>query len=841
MRKGIMKAVILAVIFFAAVMIFSFMTNQTNKDLTTEMQEAVLPTLTLYDGQMPINELYGYTAEMDAQYMRDTITPIPKNRMLLGAVSVNQMNVERISYEIRSLDAKRLIANADAAFEEAVNGVIDVQFVIQNLLESGEEYLLVIQLWNGDDAVSYYTRIMEADGYYVTECVEFVKQFNDATFESDGAETLRTYLETASGNNTTLQYVTLNNSLKQISWGEFAGTRVTSPVPSIKEITPTYNVIVLCYVMERTAENGRSEYYNVEEYYRVRYTSTRMYLLNFERTMEEIFSGTQECLRDDGILLGIRSSEVEYQVNETGKTAAFVQQGELWSYNQDSNTLAKVFSFRGSDGIDLRENYGEHDIKIVNIDEAGSIDYIVYGYMNRGIHEGKVGIAVYHYDSPANTNEEQVFIPSAQSYEVMKSELGQLMYVTEAGNFYIMVDGVVYGIDLNTLETKIIVEGLSDEAVAISESNRFLAWVDPDAVRASHVIHIIDFVTEKVIDISEGENDYLKPLGFMQEDFVYGAARADDVVVDAAGNTLFPMYQVKIMDTESENQDILKTYEKEGYYVEGISINGSIIYLNRIQNNGMAYVDASQDMIMNREGNSHKFVDITQINIDEKQTQTVLTLQDMTNKKNPKLLTPKETILEETREVALEERESPGRYYVYVKGNVVLTTESVSEAIITANEKMGVVIGDNQQYVWKRSRKTVQTPFSDISTIEADGSMGSIALCINALLEREGIHIAVGELLSQGQTPKQILTDTLKDAVVLDLTGCTVDEILYYVSNGSPVFAMTGSRDAVLVIGYDSSSVTLYDPAALDFYKKTIAEADALFFEAGSVFFTYQK
>ena len=48
-----------------------------------------------------------------------------------------------------------------------------------------------------------------------------------------------------------------------------------------------------------------------------------------------------------------------------------------------------MFSFRGYEGIDSRENYGEHDIKIVGVDEVGSVDYIVYGYMNRGIHEGK--------------------------------------------------------------------------------------------------------------------------------------------------------------------------------------------------------------------------------------------------------------------------------------------------------------------------------------------------------------------------------------------------------------------------------------------------------------------
>ena len=230
--------------------------------------------------------------------------------------------------------------------------------------------------------------------------------------------------------------------------------------------------------------------------------------------------------------------------------------------------------------------------------------------MNRGIHEGTVGIAVYHYDSLANTNEEQVFIPSSQSYEVMKSELGQLMYVTESGAFYIMVDGNVYGIDLNSLDTKVLVEGLSDEAVAISESNRFLAWVDPSAVRGSDTIHMIDFVTEKVTDVTGSASDYVKPLGFMQEDFVYGVAKSADVVVDAAGNTLFPMYQVKIMDTSSEEHEILKTYEKPGYYVQNITISGYTIYLNRIQNNGTAYVDADQDMIMNREGDSLKVVDI---------------------------------------------------------------------------------------------------------------------------------------------------------------------------------------------------------------------------------------
>lgn len=96
------KAIVLPVVFVLAVIIFSFMTNQTNKDLTTEMSEATLPVLTLYDGKTAINELYGYTEKMDAAYMRDTITPIGEDRLLPVTVKTYQTAVDKISYEIRA-------------------------------------------------------------------------------------------------------------------------------------------------------------------------------------------------------------------------------------------------------------------------------------------------------------------------------------------------------------------------------------------------------------------------------------------------------------------------------------------------------------------------------------------------------------------------------------------------------------------------------------------------------------------------------------------------------------------------------------------------------------------
>ena len=126
MQKGTIKAIVLPVVFVLAVIIFSFMTNQTNEDLTTEMSEATLPVLTLYDGKTAINELYGYTEKMDAAYMRDTITPIGEDRLLPVTVKTYQTAVDKISYEIRSLDAKRLIANADVTSYTENKGMISI-------------------------------------------------------------------------------------------------------------------------------------------------------------------------------------------------------------------------------------------------------------------------------------------------------------------------------------------------------------------------------------------------------------------------------------------------------------------------------------------------------------------------------------------------------------------------------------------------------------------------------------------------------------------------------------------------------------------------------------------
>mgnify|MGYP000184681767 CR=1 FL=1 len=75
MRKGIRKFFILVAVFIVALFTFSKITNHETKDLTTDMPAASLPIVYFEDNGHRVNELHGYTAEMSAVSMRDTITP----------------------------------------------------------------------------------------------------------------------------------------------------------------------------------------------------------------------------------------------------------------------------------------------------------------------------------------------------------------------------------------------------------------------------------------------------------------------------------------------------------------------------------------------------------------------------------------------------------------------------------------------------------------------------------------------------------------------------------------------------------------------------------------------
>ena len=569
-------------------------------------------------------------------------------------------------------------------------------------------------------------------------------------------------------------------------------------------------------------------------------TSDRMYVLNFERTMEQIFRGENNFFNgDNAIQLGIRDANVDYEISKTGDVIAFVQQGELWCFDRVNNKIVQVFSFRKEEGIDARDNWDQHDIKIARVDEAGSVDFVVYGYMNRGEHEGEVGTAVYHYDGLVQTIEEEVFIPSDTSYEILKAQMGQLMYVNEQGMLYLILDEKLYQVNLDSLSTKVLVEGLKENCYKISQSNQYFAWVDANQEFASSTITLMNLNDGSTYEISESGNEYLRPLGFIDNDFIYGIAKAKEVSVGEAGNTQFPMQSLKIMATSEDSHEIIKEYQPSKGRVESISVADYTVTVQLMKKSGSQYLTAGTDSIMNREADTETKITLESTATERKETQYQLTMKDSADTKKVKMITSKLVLLEEPRTLTFEDNKDQERFYVYEKGDVVLATDHIADAILCANENLGVVVDNNQQYVWMRARKNMQSAFSGLKVASADKGASSVVQAVSAMLDYCGKGLGVKQLVDNGATPKSVLEETLTDSVVLDVSGCTVNEILFYVSQGSPVFAMTGSKSAVLVTGYSQTNIYYYDPADGSTKSMSLDAADKLFTKAGNLFFTY--
>ena len=465
---------------------------------------------------------------------------------------------------------------------------------------------------------------------------------------------------------------------------------------------------------QRLDEKGAR--YDVSEYFKMRYTPGRMYLLDYERTMEEIPGNTFNV--DENILnVGVVSNEFRYVSNDTGTVTAFVQAGELYEYSRNTGRMIKVFGFRKAGTRDAHADYGQHGIRILGIDENGALDFVVYGYMNKGEREGCNGISLFHYDVGEDVVSEQAFIAVTRPYPVLDASFSDLLYKNGKGRFYVMMDGTLTQIDVDTARTKEMMAGLLNEQYAVSLSGRYLAWIEDEM--ASEEISLMDLETEKTFELrSEKKGELLRPLAFLEDNFAYGIVRKSDIGTDAAGNRIYPCYRVIIRKIDSKNGEILKEYEKPGYYVSEVTANPYTLFMNRVTKQGDDYERTDDDTIQDSSGEPNKAVSLECSPREDKGVVTSITLarrrglpEDTDVKVEDCALAYADTDAFATLEVS----EVHENYYVYVGNRVLLASTRVTAAIRKADREMGIVVDNEQHNIWKRTRSAYVNPFTGLA------------------------------------------------------------------------------------------------------------------------------
>ncbi len=808
-RRRIREGVILLAVFIAAVFVFSLLINRDSENTTADIGTATYPQVAFSYNGYTLNPLPGYAKEMDIPSMRDTITPITDGEVSVSLLSYDN-EITSLSYQVYSLDGQTLLSEGTMEHPEE-----DLTLTFGGDWLSEGEQVLVLTLDVAElGPVYYYTRILDAEDANLLICLDYIYDFHESAISKNADSAISTALETGnSGSSTDYGHVTIHSDYEQVTWGELDPNVSGSVRWNITEMNGAYISVRLEYLVDCTGEENETDEYRVQEFFRVRYQEAKgeTYLLDYDRTMDQIFNTTHTVLDEDSVILGITDGDVPYLTDEESTMVAFVQADELWCYDRTSNTFSKVFSFVSSEGKDARDFLDMNQIQLLDMDEDGNVTFAVCGYMNRGAHEGEVGVAIYYFDESKNVVTEKVFVDSDRSPGYAELELGSFLYYSmQTDTLYLFMDGTLYEVDVSSEWKHTLVEGLNKGEYVVSEDGSRFAYQKAEEGEAATRLVLKNFETGKERTIDCESDETVTPLGFIDHDFAYGTARLSDAGETVSGEKVTPMYKVEIQNSEGE---IVKTYQEDRIYILGAQIDDQMITLSRVTKKGSVYTDTTDEYIMSNSEQGESSLVAETYATELKATQTRLTFPEKVPDKSPRLLNPQLVIGEDPVMIDFENTLEEERYYVYGMGKLQGICEQAGEAVRLADDCDGVVVTSAQAYVWQRGNRDLEyeipTDSAALSTIKSG--------------------------MKKGTSPMEIM-EQLAKTEVLDLTGCTTEEILYVIDQGTPVIAMTDADNGVILVGYSDYLVVYEDPETGERTSVTYSTMDDMTESSGHTF-----
>ncbi len=147
---------------------------------------------------------------------------------------------------------------------------------------------------------------------------------------------------------------------------------------------------------------------------------------------------------------------------------------------------------------------------------------------------------------------------------------------------------------------------------------------------------------------------------------------------------------------------------------------------------------------------------------------------------------------------------------MYAKGYLDGIYTSANQAIRRADEMLGVVVDGKQRMVWERGNKQTKLDLN-VKTFP--------------------------EVFREYKLDAAVIQSEMSQRV-LDLTGCTLEQVLYFVSAGTPVLAKTPGG-VVIIGGYDEYNTRLLEKGDEELTYAGLQDSKDMFEEAGNVFITY--
>ncbi len=830
MKRAFRIIITLGLIFIVAAAAVFYFTQGEDEEETVynAMSEATLPVVYSVCNGERINRLYGYVCEMKEEYMRDCVTLLDSDGHMTISVDCYGSRITGISYEVRDTDSGRLIESTSLETWSENASETTALLPIQKLIDEDTDYLLTICLsTEKHENIYYYTRILYGTDYHLEEMIEFVRYFSDRTMDAEERDKdkseLSLYLEPDStGDNTTLAFTNIHSSHSMLTWESLEPGRISDLNVDIMQLGRTIGTFRLSYEIMAQNDDGERETYSVTEVLVIRWSDVRFYLLSYERRVNQHFTPDGQTVQSGVIDLGIvNEDDIVLKSSPDGLYTIFTADGALWSYNSRQNEIIRLFSFHSDTEDDARTAHDEHDFKIIEVTNDGDVTFMVYGYMNSGSHEGESAMVFYRYLAEDNSLSELFYIPAYSSYSLLRAEMGTLCFISDTGMIYVIFGASIYAIDVVGTEHVQVTGNLREGSCVISNDSSWIAWQEGSDTYSCTALSVMNLADGSKMTVRSADGEYLLPLGFIGGDLVYGIAREADISTDISGHTVFPMYAAEII---SETGETVTHYENTDLYImEAYIDEGRILLVNaELSETGQPVNESTDVLLRNAPENTAENTVLKSVTESRRKKIYTVNMSGSVSDSALEFTVPEQlTGLSENRVELPSDisRDTDGRYFSYAYGELEAISYSVADAINAVYDNMGIVVDAGQNLIWARGVQSDEKRITVSSDCVTDDAGMTLVPCVQALLEQQAVSLDVEEMLESGASIYDILEESLGSRA-LDLSGCTLQQLLYYISLGHPVIVLTGDTTADLIVGYDNYNVTFYNPLDGTYYKK---------------------
>ena len=552
-----------------------------------------------------------------------------------------------------------------------------------------------------------------------------------------------------------------------------------SLTPAEKEVTlVNYNGKVGEIHFSFTAD-AYGKTYNIEENFICKSGAQRLYMLDYTRTMNQKI--LNKLTVDKKIDLGMGNRGSRIITNAKVDKIAFLADNKLFLSDGKKENVDVIYSCG-------KNNY------IMPLKFGDGLYFINYGYNLDDSHIGEVGVCLLKYMEDTKKVSKLAFIKTDVDVASLKESIDELAYMGDSGMLYIKLLDKVVGLDITSGSYVTVAENLETGKYSISQDKSLLSWNVGDG------LNIYNFAVGENKQL-DNANEVMLPIGYIGSDLVV-AIQSQNISNTVNGKSVGSIFEkISIYNNLLELQ---KEYTYDGRYIDNINVSGNRVHIELYQYDGENFTRLGEDTIIS----SKSVASESRLSSYADSYRGKNYVIDYTKKIDREISYSKTLEIEASDleyDIELNTSYLKNMYYVYI------------------NSKLKGIYDDPV--------RAVEDAYTDMGFVRRNGIMIYVRAMVDTASNINFEASAAGEYVNYWENNE-----------LTRFRGITLKEAMYFLTIKKPIFTFTAINNPVIITGYDSKTVTIYDINTSSIQKIDINEAQSIFNSTQndfSCFFTF--